>query len=56
MKEVLADCEVEQEPGKIRIGKTFAPYLLQRAHRAGLSRTWKRSRESVHALTGAATT
>ena len=27
MKEVLADCEVDQEPGKIRIGRTFAPYL-----------------------------
>jgi superfamily II DNA or RNA helicase len=27
MKEVLADCEVEQEPGKIRVGRTFAPYL-----------------------------
>jgi hypothetical protein len=27
MKEVLADCEVEQEPGSIRVGRTFAPYL-----------------------------
>ena len=27
MQEVLADCEVEQEPGQIRIGPTFAPYL-----------------------------
>jgi hypothetical protein len=27
MKEVLADCEVDQEPGQIRIAKTFAPYL-----------------------------
>ena len=27
MKEVLADCEVDQEPGKIRIARTFAPYL-----------------------------
>ncbi len=27
MKEVLAECEVEQEPGRIRVGKTFAPYL-----------------------------
>jgi superfamily II DNA or RNA helicase len=27
MKEVLADCEVDQEPGKIRVGRTFAPYL-----------------------------
>ncbi|MCE0523859.1 MAG: SNF2 family helicase [Methylacidiphilales bacterium] len=27
MKEVLADCEVEQEPGKIRVARTFAPYL-----------------------------
>jgi len=27
MKEVLADCEVDQEPGKIRIERTFAPYL-----------------------------
>jgi len=27
MKEVLADCEVDQEPGKIRVAKTFAPYL-----------------------------
>jgi superfamily II DNA or RNA helicase len=27
MKEVLADCEVEQEPGKIRVGRTFVPYL-----------------------------
>jgi len=27
MKEVLAECEVEQEPGEIRIARTFAPYL-----------------------------
>jgi superfamily II DNA or RNA helicase len=27
MKEVLADCEVDQEPGKIRVAPTFAPYL-----------------------------
>ena len=27
MKEVLADCEVDQDPGHIRIAKTFAPYL-----------------------------
>ena len=27
MKEVLSECEVEQEPGKIRVGRTFAPYL-----------------------------
>ena len=27
MKEVLADCDVEQEPGKIRVARTFAPYL-----------------------------
>ena len=27
MKEVLADCDVDQEPGQIRIAKTFAPYL-----------------------------
>jgi hypothetical protein len=27
MKEILADCEVDQEPGQIRIAKTFAPYL-----------------------------
>jgi len=27
MKEVLADCEVDQEPGKIRVARTFAPYL-----------------------------
>jgi len=27
MKEVLADCEVEQEPGKMRIARTYAPYL-----------------------------
>jgi superfamily II DNA or RNA helicase len=27
MQEVLADCEVEQEPGTIRVGRTFAPYI-----------------------------
>jgi superfamily II DNA or RNA helicase len=27
MKEVLADCEVDQEPGTIRVARTFAPYL-----------------------------
>jgi superfamily II DNA or RNA helicase len=27
MKEVLAECEVQQEPGKIRVGRTYAPYL-----------------------------
>jgi hypothetical protein len=27
MREVLADCAVEQEPGKIRVARTFAPYL-----------------------------
>jgi superfamily II DNA or RNA helicase len=27
MKEVLADCEVDQEPGQIRVARTFAPYL-----------------------------
>jgi len=27
MKEVLADCEVEQEPGKFRVARTYAPYL-----------------------------
>jgi superfamily II DNA or RNA helicase len=27
MKELLADCEVEQEPGKIRVKRTFAPFL-----------------------------
>jgi SNF2-related domain/Bacterial SNF2 helicase associated/Helicase conserved C-terminal domain len=27
MKEVLAECEVDQKPGQIRVGRTFAPYL-----------------------------
>jgi superfamily II DNA or RNA helicase len=27
MQEVLADCAVEQEPGQIRVGRTFAPFL-----------------------------
>jgi superfamily II DNA or RNA helicase len=27
MREVLADCAVEQEPGKIRVARTFAPFL-----------------------------
>ena len=27
MREVLADCAVEQEPGKIRVKTTFAPFL-----------------------------
>jgi hypothetical protein len=27
MKEVLADCDVEQKPGGIRVARTFAPYL-----------------------------
>jgi len=27
MKEVLADCEVDQEPGRISLRRTFAPYL-----------------------------
>ncbi len=27
MQEVLADCAVNQEPGRIRVAKTFAPYL-----------------------------
>jgi superfamily II DNA or RNA helicase len=27
MREVLADCEVEQDHGKMRVGKTFAPFL-----------------------------
>ncbi|MCE0498690.1 MAG: SNF2 family helicase [Methylacidiphilales bacterium] len=27
MREVLADCAVEQEPGKIRVARTFVPYL-----------------------------
>ena len=27
MQQVLADCAVEQEPGRMRVGRTFAPYL-----------------------------
>lgn len=27
MREVLADCAVDQEPGKIRVARTFAPFL-----------------------------
>lgn len=27
MKEVLADCAVDQEPGRIRVARTFAPFL-----------------------------
>ena len=27
MREVLADCAVEQEPGRIRVARTFAPFL-----------------------------
>ena len=27
MQEVLADCSVDQEPGKIRVGRAFAPFL-----------------------------
>ena len=27
MREVLADCAVEQEPGKIRVARTYAPFL-----------------------------
>ena len=27
MQEVLADCAVEQEPGRMRIARTYAPYL-----------------------------
>jgi superfamily II DNA or RNA helicase len=27
MQEVLADCAVEQEPGKLRVARTYAPYL-----------------------------
>jgi superfamily II DNA or RNA helicase len=27
MQEVLADCEVDQEPGAIRVKRTFAPYV-----------------------------
>jgi superfamily II DNA or RNA helicase len=27
MQEVLADCAVEQEPGRMRVARTFAPYL-----------------------------
>ncbi len=27
MREVLADCEVDQEPGQIRVKKTFVPFL-----------------------------
>ena len=27
MREVLADCEVEQEPGQMRVARTFAPFL-----------------------------
>ena len=27
MREVLADCEVDQEPGRMRVARTYAPYL-----------------------------
>jgi superfamily II DNA or RNA helicase len=27
MQEVLADCDVDQQPGSVRVRKTFAPYL-----------------------------
>jgi superfamily II DNA or RNA helicase len=52
MKEVLADCEVDQEPGQIRIGKTFAPFLSGALTAQGFRGV---EVEPVHTLTGAAT-
>jgi hypothetical protein len=51
MKEVLADCEVDQEPGQIRIGKTYAPYLSGALAAQGF-RDLEPAREALHALTG----
>jgi len=52
MKEVLADCEVEQEPGKMRIARTFAPYLAGALTAQGFSEA---TGGEVHRLTTAAT-
>jgi len=53
MKEVLADCEVDQEPGKMRIAKTFAPYLAGALIAQGFS---EKTNDSVRRLTTATTT
>jgi superfamily II DNA or RNA helicase len=29
MREVLADCEIEQEPGSMRVARTYAPFLSE---------------------------
>ena len=50
MQEVLADCEVEQEPGAMRVGKKFAPYLSGALRAEGF-----RDMGEVHALTNTAT-
>ena len=52
MKEVLADCEVDQEPGKIRVARTFAPYLSGALTAQGFSEA---TSDAVRRLTTAAT-
>ena len=42
MQEVLADCAVEQEPGRMRVARTFAPYLAGALDGAGFSRRAQR--------------
>jgi len=37
MKEVLADCEVEQEPGKVSIARRYAPFLAGALKAQGFS-------------------
>jgi superfamily II DNA or RNA helicase len=54
MKEILADCEIDQEPGQVRVGKTFAPYLTGALAAQGF-RNVEAGREPIHALAGADT-
>ncbi len=52
MQEVLADCEVEQEPGAMRVGRRFAPYVAGALRAEGFRDV---GTETGHALTSAAT-
>jgi hypothetical protein len=51
MREVLADCAVDQEPGRIRVARTFSPYLSGALTAQGFS---EGTSDAVRRLTTAA--